>query len=147
MAVFNFPYHKVSHRYPESSFVAQLGNSYQYSAAPTAPDQRIFTLYFALMKWFVTPQGQLDKAAFPEINLALLEDFYNTHKRHYTFTYPHPIFGELSCRFNKALMIPAGVTDGQGIVQSIELEFIEVPGLTASAATSLTQVTYTPLVP
>ena len=49
MDTFNFPYHKTSVEYPESGFRLNLGNSYTYNAGPSAPDQRIFRLYFETM--------------------------------------------------------------------------------------------------
>lgn len=144
MAVFNFPYHKVSTEYPESSFRAQLGNSYQFTAPPTAPDQRIFILKFNMLKWFTVAGGGLNRTAWPEINLALLDDFYNAHKLHATFTYKHPIYGDLNCRFNKPLKIPEGVEGGDGAVKDIQLEFIEVPGIAASEVSQMVEIQYTP---
>lgn len=49
METFNFPYHKYSVDYPESGFKMELGGSYRYNAEPSAPDQRIFKLYFDTM--------------------------------------------------------------------------------------------------
>lgn len=129
MATFSFPYHTFETEYPESSFRVTLGGSYQYSAPPPAPDQRIFRLKFAAMKYFVASNGTIDKTTHPEFNVALLDDFYNTHKTHASFTYPHPVYGNLSCRFNKPLRIPAGIPQGGGAVPGIEVELIETPGI------------------
>ena len=142
MADFNFPYHTVRTEYPESGFRVQLGNSYQYSAPPPAPDQRVFKLKFKILKWFTTPTGQIDRAAQPEINIALLEDFYLQHKMFATFTYNHPVHGSVSVRFNKPLQIPEGIEGGDGAVPGVEVEFIEVPGLADSGFSGLTLVEY-----
>ncbi len=132
MAVFSFPNHRVSTEYPDSSLRMQMGNSYQFSAPPPAPDQRKFILKFAVMKWFVTPSGGLDLNTHPDINLALLDQFYNQVKLWGTFTYSHPVYGDLSCRFNKPLVIPEGVEQGNGTVMNIQVELIEVPGVAPS---------------
>lgn len=142
MATFNFPYHTVSTEYPDSTFRAKLGNSYQYSAQPVAPDQRIFVLKFALMKYFQAKSGAIDRTTLPEINMALLDDFYQAHKLHSTFTYKHPVYGDLACRFNKPLKIPEGVAGGDGAIQNIEVEFIEMPGLSDSGVAELTVIQY-----
>jgi hypothetical protein len=130
--IFDFPYHKYSTEYPESSYRVKLGGGYQYSAPPSAPDQRIFKLKFAAMKYFVS-NGAIDVTTKPEINLARLEQFYNTNKMNQTFTYPHPVLGDLPVRFNKPLAIPEGLEGGDGVVLNVEVELIEQPGLSASS--------------
>lgn len=142
MSQFDFPYHKVSTDYPESSFRANLGGSYQFSAPPVAPDQRVFKLRFALLKYFSGSDGKIDNLVQPELNMGRLEAFYNAHKLHATFTYPHPVYGNVSCRFNKPLRIPEGLTSGDGAIQGIEIEFIEQPGLSDSNVDELTQIEY-----
>lgn len=141
MAIFNFPYHTYSTENPESSFRVKLGGSYQFSAPPSAPDQRIFKLKFPAMKYFVR-DGALDRNAQPQINLALLEDFYDLHKLHATFTYNHPVYGSVACRFNKPLKVPEGTRGGNGVVENIEIELIEMPGLSDSGITDLVQIEY-----
>lgn len=141
MANFNFPYHTFTTEYPESSFRVNLGGSYQFSAPPVAPDQRIFTLHFKALKYFIV-SGVVDKSVSPEVNLARLEDFYDLHKLHATFTYPHPVHGNIPCRFNKPLKIPKGTEGGNGVVENIEIELIEMPGMSNSGITDLVQIDY-----
>ncbi len=129
MAIFTFKNHTTATDYPDSGFRAKLGNSYQFSAPPPAPDQREFTLKFALLKWFPNPDGTMDLTKFPEINLALLDAFYNRHRTWATFVYPHPVYGNLPCKFNKPLKIPAGILGGDGAVKDIEINLIEAPGM------------------
>lgn len=131
MAVFNFPYHTQETEYPDSGFRATLGNSYQFAAPPSAPDQRKFTLKFPLLKWFVTA-GAIDPAPSALINMAALDAFYNRHRCWAVFTYPHPVYGNLPCRFNKPLKIPKGIEGGDGAVKDIEIELLEVPGAVPS---------------
>lgn len=144
--IFDFPYHKVATDYPESSFRARLGGSYQYSAPPVAPDQRIFKLKFALLKYF-TSNGAIDTLVQPELNLGRLEAFYNVHKLNGSFTYPHPIYGNVTCRFNQPLKIPEGMSSGDGAVQNIDIEFIEVPGLQETVVDNMTEVVYVDFTP
>lgn len=141
MAIFDFPYHTFGTENPESSFRVAFGNSYTFSAPPSAPDQRIFTLKFPAMKYFIT-NGQLDKTREPALNLARLEEFYAAHKMHLTFTYPHPVYGDLPCSFNKPLKIPHGTRAGNGVVENIEIELVEKPGVANSGVTDLIQIEY-----
>lgn len=127
MDTFDFPYHKVSTTYPESSIRVQFGRSYTFATKPDAPDQRIFTLEFALLKYFLNDMEEVDATINPTINLAALEAFYQAHRLWDTFTYPHPVYGNLDVKFNKPLEIPAGVEGGDGAVQKISVELIEQP--------------------
>jgi hypothetical protein len=141
MAVFDFPYHTFSTERPESSFRLKLGGSYQFSAPPSAPDQRIFKLKFRALKYFLT-NGSIDSEVEPEINLARLEKFYDLHKLHATFTYPHPVYGDVIVSFNKPLNTPEGTIGGNGLVENIDIELIEKPGMAESAGPDLVQIEY-----
>ncbi len=141
MATFDFPYHKFSTEYPESSFRLKLGGSYQFSAPPVAPDQRIFKLRFKALNYFFT-NGVINKTIHPERNLARLDEFYRLHKLHATFDYPHPVYGTVTVSFNKPFMIPEGTEGGQGVYENIEVEFIERPGMQSSPETTLIQIDY-----
>lgn len=141
MATFNFPYHSVETEYPNSGTQIKLGNSYAYTAPPEAPDQRLFKLSFPLLKYFEV-NGAIDSSVEPQINLAALELFYNLHKMSATFTYPHPVYGELACKFNKPLKIPKGIPGGGGAVPNIDVELIEVPGMADSGLSEMTLIEY-----
>lgn len=141
MAVFDFPYHTVETEYPDSGTQVQMGKSYTFTAPPSAPDQRKFTLNFEAMAYFLTG-GTIDAFKEPEINLARLENFYNLHKMHATFSYVHPVYGIVPCRFAKPLKIPKGTKGGNGVVENIELQFVEVPGMSDSGVSDLTLVQY-----
>lgn len=133
--------HTVSTEYPNSGTQIQLGKSYAFTAPPEAPDQRKFTLKFAAMKYFMA-NGVIDSTIEPKINLAALEIFYSLHKMHATFTYPHPVYGDLACRFSKPLKIPEGVKGGGGVHENIEIEMIEVPGISDSGVAEMTLIQY-----
>lgn len=126
MAVFDFPYHKQSTKYPESGINVKLGNSWTFTAPPSAPDRREFTLSFSTMIWNTDPE------IFRELNLSRLNAFYLRHKMWAVFLYDHPMFGILPVRFNKPLEIPKGISDGFGSVEGFTIELIEEPGRLAT---------------
>lgn len=127
METFPATYFLISTTYPESGKRIQLGNSYQYDAPPAAPDQRIFRLTLQGMAYFVDQNNQIDDTVFPGRNLAVLETFYNDHKRATPFIFNHPVYGNVTCKFNRPLEIPPGLPGGGGLVQDPEVELIEIP--------------------
>lgn len=127
MAIFDFPMHRVATEHPESGPRMQFGDSYMYTAEPTAPDQRIFKLKFPILKYFLGPGDVISLTIQPAINLARLYAFYLEHKTWKSFTYPHPVFGDVQVKFNKPLSIPEGIPQGDGAHADISLEFIEQP--------------------
>lgn len=129
MATFDFPYHTYETQYQENQFRARLGGNWLWTAAPDAPEQRIFKLSFKAMRWFFTSLSSdtIDRTATPQLNIAALEDFYKAHLLHTTFVYPAVYHGNVNCKFNKPFILPKGVEGGNGTVQGFELEFIEIP--------------------
>lgn len=127
MDTFDFPYHTCATEYPESSTRVKFGRSYDFATKPDSPDQRVFTLKFALLKYFVDGSDVIDLTPNPKWNLAVLEAFYAAHRTWDTFIYPHPVYGNLNVKFNKPLKIPEGEIGGDGAVKDINLELIEQP--------------------
>lgn len=126
MDLFDFDYHTFSTKYPENPTRMQLGNSYMYTATPTAPDQRIITLYFSSMKMYTDPlTGVPDFTTNPAINFNRLEKFYQDHRQHVSFNYQHVVYGLLVVKFNKALETPkAGL---HGLMPDFSVELLEIP--------------------
>lgn len=132
MERFYFPYHTFSAKYPESSVRVQFGNNWTFTAKPDAPDVRQITLKFQAMKYYPpTIDGNgvatQDITTNPEINLAALEKFYQDHRLHKKFIYPHPVYGDMVVKFQRPLEIPEGVQGGDGVVEGIEVELMEQP--------------------
>jgi hypothetical protein len=127
MAVFPATYFTYSVQYPESGTRIQLGGSYQFDALPDAPDQRIFMLNVQGMAYFTDAGGVIDTVINPDRNMAGLEAFYNTHKRATAFTFNHPIYGAVSCKFLNPLKIPEGIAGGGGNIATFSVELIEQP--------------------
>lgn len=127
MAVFEFPYHKVRTIYPDSARRVQLGNSWEFTSAPNAPDQRTFELTFKGMKYFVNSNGTINKTTQKSLNVGALELFYQQHQTWKKFDYPHPVHGTLQVRFAAPLDIPPGIEGGTGVVEDFQIKFIEQP--------------------
>lgn len=127
MALFLWDYHEHSTKFPESGFRMQLGNSYMATAAPVAPDVRIFSLDFTSMKYYQFSDKSIDVSTNIPLNFGALEAFYMQHKLHLDFDYMHPVYGLLSCKFNKPLDIPKAMYQGDGWLKPFSLELIETP--------------------
>lgn len=145
MQTFDFPYHKFRTEYPESGNRVQLGGNYIFTAPPNGPDLRRFTLSFETMKYYVVGRdeagikldfannryisktlGEIDIFKNREINMGALEAFYNAHKLHKSFLYPHPVYGNIEVKFMSPLKIPNGIAGGGGALESFEIDLIEV---------------------
>jgi hypothetical protein len=126
MQTFDFPYHTFRTEYPESGNRVQLGGNYIFTAPPNGPDLRRFTLKFETMVYYVYPDGSIDEMKNPSINMGKLEAFYNAHKLHRSFLYPHPVYGNLEVKFMSPLKIPEGIKGGNGALNDFEIDLIEI---------------------
>lgn len=124
---FDFPYHTVETENPESGFRGQFGNSYVFTSAPTAPDQRLFTLNFPMMKYFVDETGRVTDLVNPQLNMYALIKFYQNYKMHKSFVYNHVVHGNLLVKFYKPLKEPEVIAGGFGATKSFTIQLIEVP--------------------
>ena len=110
MPNFDFPYHKVTDEYPESSIVLRFGRGYQFASKPRGPDQLIFHLEFPVMYWYFNGTT-IDRTVKPQLNFAFLQDFYESVRMYDTFTYTHPSRGVQTVRFQKPLPPVKGITN------------------------------------
>lgn len=124
---FDFMYHRLETLNPESGFRAQFGGSYLVTAAPDAPDMRVFKLAMTGMQFFLDSEGIIDETQTPDRNMKRLINFYHTHKLHKSFLYSHNVHGVVEVKFNKPLPEPKGVVGGFGVVEDFEIELIEIP--------------------
>ena len=127
MAVFPCEYFTYTTKYPESGTRVQLGGSYMFTAPPSAPDQRIFTLTLGGMQYFLNTNGSINRSTKPERNMAVLEDFYADHRLYLTFDFLHPVYGGIKCKFNRPLEVPRGMAGGNGVLEAFDVELIEIP--------------------
>lgn len=121
METFPALYFSFGTKYPESGSRIQLGNSYQFDAPPSAPDQRVFLLTLRGMCYFD------DLVTEPGRNMGLLESFYVAHKRATSFLFDHPVYGSVVCKFLTPLSIPEGIAGGDGNLPDFQVELIEQP--------------------
>lgn len=126
MATFTFATHTLEVKYPESSTTVQFGRGYQFASKPKGPDQVTYILHFKSMFFFLNSNGTLNKTTRPTLNMAVLEDFYNTHKMYEEFVYPHPTLGNLNVRFSKPLAYKI-MENGHGATDSFTLEITTQP--------------------
>lgn len=127
LQTFNFPYHRYETTNPEASTRVQFGNSYIFSARPSAPPQRTFKLFFETMRIYETNLGQIDYTTDPEMNFMRLVQFYQEHLTHKRFLYTHPLHGTLTVMFKSPLVEPKGIKGGFGHVEPFDVELIELP--------------------
>lgn len=126
MEIFPALYFTYSTRYPESGSRLQFARSYTYTVEAEAPDQRTFMLDLEGMQYFVFADGRLDDVSHPERNMAVLEAFYSRHRLALSFLFNHPVYGELRCKFNRPLEVPPGVKGGNGVLETLNVELIEI---------------------
>lgn len=127
MDIFDFPYHTVRTEYPKSSDSMQLGGAYEFVAKPVAPDQRVFVLTFPTMQYYLASNGTVDTTTNPQINYRVLQLFYEKQRLYQTFTYPHPVLGNIVVRFAEPLQDPEGIPGGNGAVKQFEIKLKEQP--------------------
>lgn len=121
METLPFMFHTLEVEYPESSIAVSFGGGYEFTSAPKAPDQTEYTLNYEAMFFFQNTNGTLNKTLQPNVNMALLEDFYNRHKMYKKFIYPHPALGNLVVRFSQPLRYKIA-KNGKGRVESFSLK-------------------------
>lgn len=127
METFPVTHFQFSTKYPQSGTRVQLGKSYQFDAPPKAPDQRMFVLTIMGLQYFTDSQGQLDLLVHPERNVAVLDQFYQDHKTAFPFLFNHPVYGEVTVKFSRPLEIPRGIIGGEGVVETFDVELLEIP--------------------
>lgn len=134
MQTFEFPFHTLEVEYPESSAKVRYGRGYEFASRPRGPDQITYKLHFRGM-WFFTeldgfpPLGattRLDYHKHPQINMALLEKFYQEHRLYEPFWYPHPSEGLIRVRFKEPLKYKVA-EDGRGMVEEFTITLISQP--------------------
>lgn len=111
MQTFDFPYHRVTDEYPESSMILRFGRGYAFASKPRGPDQLVFHLEFPAMYWFTQADGTIDRTIKGQLNFAKLQDFYEYHRMYEPFTYVHGSRGSLTCRFSKPIPPVKGINE------------------------------------
>ena len=130
MDTYDFPYCTIDGENPTSGFTGQLGGSYVFTTPPTDPMQRIFTLHYPTMKYFVENGVIMSEVADPQkqrINMKALLEFYYAHELWDNFHFTHPIHGEMVVRFKTPVPEPEGIPNGNGCVKAFTVQLLEIP--------------------
>jgi hypothetical protein len=122
-----FPYFTYSVTYPENSQKINFGRGYTFVSQPSGKPQRSFKLDLEGMRWQPLDDGGHDLTTNSRLNLGRLEEFYQNVELWKPFIWQHPIEGPLLVRFSRPLDIPKQIKGGNGVVEMVQVEFIEIP--------------------
>jgi hypothetical protein len=128
METFEFPCHESTWTYPKGTSF-KFGGGYEFSVEAQAPLQRTFTLTFRAMVWERNPTTNVfDPAIRPETNILALIQFYEAHRTHKAFIYPHDVYGDIVCKFSsEANFQTPKAAKGSGATDSFEVVLVEQP--------------------
>lgn len=127
METFDFPYHRVSRRYPQTGTSLEFGQGYQFTAPPAGRYQRQFVLKFPTLAYFENDNGQVDPTIQPQKNMLAFIEFYERHLLHKSFLYNHPDIGLVTVKFAAPFEEPDGIPKGHGASEAFEITLIEQP--------------------
>lgn len=128
METFDFPFHGTPQvTYPPRAQPVSFGGGYEFTTKPEGPPQRVFTLSFTGMQYFVDGSDNVDESVSPQRNMHAMDLFYQEHETWKRFIYPHPVYGNLTVRFQKPLEVPKGIKQGNGVVEDFTVTLIEMP--------------------
>lgn len=126
----DFMLHKVKTDYQPNGFSVQFGGGYSFDTDGGYPPLKTFTLTFTGYKYYMKNINGVEVVDVDKNksinNLGNLEAFYNRHLTHKTFEYNTPVYGKVYVRFAEPLHIPEGITDGNGVVEKMEVRLKEV---------------------
>jgi hypothetical protein len=127
MDIFPCMCHTFRTEYPVNGTSVELGGGYTFVATPSSPDVRVFVLKFRGMKYYTNNDGTLDAVTnASSSNFLTLENFYQSVRLHKSFVYPHPIYGNVVCRFKSPLKTPEGIPGGLGVLEEFDISLTEV---------------------
>lgn len=129
METYNWLLCTVSTEYLENNPKVKFGRGWEFVSQPDAPILRQFTLKYDSLCYFTRfdTAGALvaDKTREPKLNAWLLQEFYEKHLQHGKFTFPHPVFGDTTCRFKDPLKLPDGMKGANGWLNGFEIILVE----------------------
>ena len=100
----------------------KLGGGWDYMIDPLVNPPRTFVLTFGALCWFtkrVNDQLMLDYETSAPINAGRLDKFFDTHRLHKPFWYPHPKYGLIKVRFDKPVNLANPSLNSKGVVQNV----------------------------
>lgn len=129
METYNWLLCTIATEYLENNPKVKFGRGWEFVSRPDAPVLRQFTLKYKTLCYFTRWEGVnlvADRTRQPEANAWLLQDFYERHFQHAKFILPHPVFGNVTCRFKDPLKLPDGIEGGNGWLNGFEVQLVEV---------------------
>jgi len=102
------------------------GRGYQFASKPKGPDQVTYVLKFKTMVFWQKADGTYNLTKQPQLNMALLEQFYQDKRLFTKFNYPHPALGNIVVRFAEPLKYDIAEA-GLGTVEPFEIKLLSQP--------------------
>lgn len=99
-------------------------NGWNFSAKPNVPFQASYKVTLHGLRWHLQSNGLFDNTTNPTINARRLEEFYRANGTWDNFTWVHPHIGALVVRFAQTLVIPAGMPNGNGLIEPVEIRLV-----------------------
>lgn len=99
-------------------------NGWYFSARPTVPYQKSFTVKLQGMYWYLQPNGIFNISVDPQFNARRLELFYEQNGTWDNFDFPHPHLGMIRCRFKEPVEIPAAIPNSDGLIEAFEIQLV-----------------------
>lgn len=109
---------------PEQQQQSIQFNGWTFSSKPNVPYQKGFKIMMHGLRWFLQTNGLYDNTTSPTVNARRFEEFVQTHGTWKAFTFPHPHFGNLECRFKALPTVPPGIENSDGLIEPFEVELI-----------------------
>lgn len=127
MDVWDFcPGRMVPRTKPPQATVGVSMNGWQFSSRPTVPFQKTFLVKLHGLTWYLNDaSGLFDPLTDARFNARRFEQFYEEHGTWKPFTFPHPHFGNILCRFAAAPEVPEGIPNSGGLIEGFDVQLVE----------------------
>lgn len=100
-------------------------NGWEFTAKPKVPYRRRFKLTLHGLRWYLNADGTFNSTTNPTFNARRLELFYQSNETWDSFTFPHPHFGNITCRFANPVNIPKALENANGLIEALEVTLVE----------------------
>lgn len=99
-------------------------NGWFFSARPSVPYQKQFTVTLHGMTWYLQQNDLFDTTTNPYFNARRLELFYERNGTWDNFDFPHPHLGVIRCRFLEPVEVPEGIPNSNGLIEAFEVQLV-----------------------
>lgn len=98
-------------------------NGWEFSARPSVPYRRKFTVTLTGMRWYLG-SGTLDLTTNPKRNAGRLLKFYRENGMWDVFSYNHEYLGNILCKFAAPVNVPKAEPDSDGKIGAFDITLI-----------------------